>query len=75
MTIYRPDAADVRAYRDKHGCGVVEARAALLREWRRAKITELWKGIMGANSLEALRDRTAEVLEFMLQVDEDDNQR
>ncbi len=34
MQILKPTAAQIRAYRDQHGCSLQEAKAVLLKQWR-----------------------------------------
>lgn len=39
--IRKPTAAQIKAYRDEHGCGITEARAALMKQWRKEVLTVL----------------------------------
>lgn len=39
--IRKPTGAQIKAYRDKHGCGMLDAKAALMKEWRKEVLTVL----------------------------------
>lgn len=39
--IRKPTAAQIKAYRDENNCGMVEAKARLMKEWRKEVLTVL----------------------------------
>ncbi len=66
MSTPKPTAIEIRAYRDKHECGIEESRAALLKEWRKAELYRLRLRAGELYTVEACRDVIAELLDFLM---------
>lgn len=61
----KPTAADVRAYRDHHECGLSEAKAALLCDWRRDTLQGLRVRGYSVSTVEQCRDLIVDLLDLL----------
>ena len=60
-------AAEIKAYRDKHECGIEDARTALLKEWHKKELCRLRLRAGELYTVEALRELVADLIDFMME--------
>lgn len=67
----RPTVEEIKAYRDLNECGLFEAKARLLKQWRLKRLQELSSQAAEDYSVEARCDALSKLIDFMIEVEND----
>jgi hypothetical protein len=65
----RPLSSDIAEYRDRHECGLVEAREAILRQWRARALDTLADNTLGVADPHA-KDIIRELISLVREINE-----
>jgi hypothetical protein len=63
----KPTAAEIKAYRDAHGCGIDNARTALLKEWRRCELRRQRAAIAELHTPQAWHNAFADLIDLLME--------
>lgn len=70
MIIHKPSADAVRAYRDEHECGIHEAKAAVMKEWRKRELEQIRLRAGELYTVEACGDVIRDLIELLQESDQ-----